>query len=104
MPCPTPSPSCSGGDDSSAAHPALPHLLRAVATMTTQPRTLPHPISFVWRGQRQLSHTPCPAPSPLCGDDNDSLATRPAPPHLLRAVVTTTAQPHALPGPVSFVW
>src|SRR6266850_1981271 len=32
--CPTPSPLCSGGDDSSAACPAWPHLLR-VATTTT---------------------------------------------------------------------
>src|SRR6267142_775229 len=27
VPCPAPSPACSGGDDSSAARPALPHLL-----------------------------------------------------------------------------
>src|SRR6267142_2668685 len=66
--------------------------------MTAQPRAPPCPISFVWRRQRQLSHTPCPTPSPSCSGDDNSSATRPAWPCLLRVVTTTTAQPHALPS------
>src|SRR6267142_851634 len=40
-PCPAPSPSCSGGDDSSAARPALPPLLRAASTTTAERCALP---------------------------------------------------------------
>src|SRR6267142_2216528 len=99
---------------------APPRLLRAAAATTAQPCALPRPVSFVWRGRRQLSRAPCPAPSPSCGDDDDSSAARPALPRLLRVARTTTAQPcalprllrvartttaqpHALPRPISFV-
>src|SRR6267142_1489585 len=102
-PCPAPAPSCSGGDDSSAPRPARPRLLRVATTTTAQPRALPCPISFVQRRRRLLSHAPCPAPSPSCSDDDDSSAARPTPPRLLRAAAATTAQPRALPRPVSFV-
>src|SRR5882672_6016190 len=103
VPCPAPSPSCSGGDDSSAARTALPRLRRVARTTTAQPRALPRPISFVQRRRRQLSRAPCLAPSPSCGDNDDSSAARPAPPRLLRAAAATTAQPLALPRPLSFV-
>src|SRR6267142_1912548 len=101
---PAPSPSCSGGNDSSAVCPAPPRLFRVATTTTAQPRTLPRPVSFVQQRRRQLSRAPCLAPSPSCGDDDDSSAARPAPPHLLRVARTTTAQPRAPPCPVSFVW
>src|SRR6266850_2356415 len=52
----------------------------------------------MWRGQQQLSHMPCPAPSPSCSGDDDSSATRPAWPHLLCVATMTTAQPRALPS------
>src|SRR6267142_863708 len=45
-----------------------------------------------------------PTPSPLCSGGDDNSAVRPAPPHLLCVARTTTAQPCALPCPVSFVW
>src|SRR6267142_963338 len=102
-PCPTPSPLCGEDNDSSAACPALPHLLRVARTMTAQPCAPPCPISFVWRRQRQLSHTPCPTPSPSCSGGDNSSATRPALPHLLCAAAATTTQLRALPHPVSFV-
>src|SRR6267142_1799575 len=102
---PAPSPSCSGGSNSSATRPALPPLLCAAVATTTQLRALPHPVSFVQWQRQQLSHVPCPAPSPSCGDDDDSSATHPAfmqrqrrqlrlraPPRLLCAAVATTAQ------------
>src|SRR6267142_2027157 len=104
MPCPAPSPLCSGSDDNSAVCPAPPYLLCAVAATTDQPRALPHPISFVQQWRQQLSHTPYPAPSPSCGNNNNSSATRPTLPCLLRVATTTTAQPHALSRPVSFMW
>src|SRR6267142_7270778 len=79
---PTPSPLCSGSDNSSAVCPAPPRLLHVVTTMTAQPRALPS-----------------------CSGSNDSSATHPAfmqrqrrqlrlraPPHLLCAAVATTAQ------------
>src|SRR6266850_288152 len=60
-----------------------------------------------------------PAPSPSCGDDDDSSGCVPhpisfvqrqrqqlrpcAPPCLLCAAAAATAQPHALPCPISFV-
>src|SRR6267142_2448220 len=120
-PYPALSPSCSSGDDSSAARPAWPRLLRVATTTTARPRALPRPVSFVWRRRRQLSRAPCPSPSPSCGEDDDSSAARPALPHLLRVARTTTAQPcalprllrvartttaqpHAPPRPISFVW
>src|SRR6267142_2448219 len=101
---PAPSPSCSGGNDSSAVCPAPPRLFRVATTTTAQPRTLPRPVSFVQQRRRQLSRAPCLAPSPSCGDDDDSSAARPAPPRLLRVATATTAQPRALPLPISFVW
>src|SRR6267142_809882 len=101
---PAPSPSCSGGHDSSAARPAWPRLLRVATTTTARPRALPRPVSFVQRRRRQLSRAPCPAPSPSCSGGDDNSAARPAPPHLLRVARTTTAQPRAPPCPVSFVW
>src|SRR6266850_596134 len=103
MPCPAPSPLCSGSDDNSAVCPAPPYLLCAVAATTAQPRALPCPVSFMWQQQQQLSHTPYPALSPSCGNDNDSSATRPVPPRLLHVAMTMTAQPRALSRPVSFV-
>src|SRR6266850_2528650 len=102
-PCPAPSPSCSGGDNNSAACPAPPHLLCAAAVTTAQPRALPRLFSFVQQRRQQLSCTPCPAPSPSCGDNNNSSATHPAPPRLLHAAAATTAQPRALHHPISFV-
>src|SRR6266850_466516 len=102
VPYPARSPSCSSGDDSSAAHPAPPRLLCVATTMTAQPRALSRPVSFMWRRRRQLSRAPCPAPSPSCSGGDDSSAARPAPPRLLRAAAATTAQPRALPRPVSF--
>src|SRR6266850_692021 len=119
-PNPALSPSGSSGDDSSAARPASPRLLRVATTTTARPRALPRPVSFVQRRRRQLSRAPCPAPSPSCGGGDDSSAARPAPPRLLRVATTTTAQPcalprllrvartttaqpHALPRPISFV-
>src|SRR6267142_2224011 len=102
-PCPAPSPSCSGGDDNSAARPAPPHLLRAAGTTTAQPRAPPCPVSFVQRRRPPLSRAPCPAPSPSCSGGDDNSAARPAPPRLLCAAAATTAQPRALPRPVSFV-
>src|SRR6267142_5404398 len=68
---PTPSPSCSGGNDSSAVCPAPPHLFR-VATMTAQLCTLPCLVSFVQQQRRQLSCAPCLAPSPSCSGGNES--------------------------------
>src|SRR6267142_1544201 len=100
---PAPSPSCSGGNDSSAVCPAPPRLFRVATTTTAQPRTLPRPVSFVQQRRRQLSRAPCLAPSPSCGDNDDRSAARPAPPHLLRAAAATTAQPRAPPRPISFV-
>src|SRR6266850_289711 len=97
-PCPAPSPSCSGGDDNSAARPAPPHLLCVARTTTAQPRAPPCPISFVWRRRRQLSRAPRPAPSPSCSGGDDNSATRPAPPRLLCAAAATTAQ-DARPAP-----
>src|SRR6266850_493261 len=91
VPCPAPSPLCSGGDDSSAMCPTPPCLLRAAAATTAQPRALPHPISFVQQQRRQLSHAPYPTPSPSCSGSDNSSAARPAPPHLLRAAAATTA-------------
>src|SRR6267142_700999 len=102
-PYPAPSPSCSSGDDSSAAHPTPPHLLRAAVATTAQPRALPHPFSFMWQQRRQLSRAPCPTPSPLCGDNNNSSAARPAPPRLLHVATMMTAQPRALSRPISFM-
>src|SRR6267142_996531 len=101
--CPAPSPSCSSGNDSSAMCPALPHLFCVAMTTTAQPHTLPRPVSFVQQRRRQLSRAPCLALSPSCGNDNDSSAVCPAPPHLLRAVAATTAQPCALPCPISLM-
>src|SRR6266850_76469 len=139
-PYPALSPSCSSGDDSSAARPAWPRLLRVATTTTARPRALPRPISFgqrrrrqlrrapcpppppvasasaarprrpprpvsfVQRRRQQLSRAPCPAPSPSCSGGDDNSAARPAPPRLLCAAAATTAQPCALPRPVSFVW
>src|SRR6267142_1103606 len=114
-PYPALSPSCSSGDDSSAARPASPRHLRVATTTTAQPRAPPCLVSFVGQGRRLLSRAPRPAPSPSCGDDDDSSAVRPAPspscgedddssaarpawPRLLRVATTTTAQPRALPS------
>src|SRR6267142_480759 len=82
---------------------APPRLFRVATTTTAQPRTHPRPVSFVQQRRRQLSRAPCLAPAPSCGDDDDSSAACPAPPRLLRAAAATTAQPCALPCPISFV-
>src|SRR6267142_2625901 len=43
------------------------------------------------------------APSHSCSEDDDRSAAPPAPPRLLRVAASTTAQPPALPRPISFV-
>src|SRR6266850_764179 len=89
---PAPSPSCSGGSNNSATHPAFMQRQRRQLRLRAPPHLLCAAVATTAQAVR-------PTPSPSCSGGGDSSAVRPALPHLLRAAAVTTTQPRAPPPP-----